>query len=79
MFSNEGELIFLSVENKQSAKGNPYKIVTVADPATFERLEFFANNDLVINAKEQQRCNVELKARKQGYSTVFNCQSVTAV
>jgi hypothetical protein len=79
MFSSKTDLIFLSVESRESAKGNPYKIVTVADPATYERYEFFADKGLVINVKPQETCVVDLKARKQGFSTVFNCLSVMAI
>ncbi|GEM_PF-1325539 len=76
MFKSTSKLIFMSVEDKVSQKGKPFRIVHVADPATYERLEFFANDNIVVEAKENQMCVVELQARKQGYATAMNCLSV---
>lgn len=79
MFKSTSKLIFMSVEDKVSQKGNPFRIVHVADPATYERLEFFANDNLVVEVKENQMCVVELQARKQGYATAMNCLSVMPI
>ena len=76
MFQNTGKLIFDSVEDKTSAKGNPYRIVHIIDPLDYQRLEYFADNDLKVNCVKGEECTLVLKATRQGYSTNMTALAV---
>ena len=76
MFQNTGKLIFDSVEDKISAKGNPYRIVHIIDPLDYQRLEYFADNDLKVNCVKGEECTLVLKATRRGYSTNMTALAV---
>lgn len=76
MFQNTGKLIFDSVEDKTSAKGNPYRIVHIIDPVDYQRLEYFADSALKVNCAPNEECTLVLKASRQGYSTNMTALAV---
>lgn len=78
MFVSNGDFIFEKLEEKISKQGNPFRLVHVIDTKNYQRLEFFADDNLTINVGENAKCKLTLKAVKMGYSTSMNCVSVTA-
>ncbi|MEO2553406.1 hypothetical protein [Enterococcus casseliflavus] len=78
MFVSNSDLIFDRKEDKVSAKGNPYAVIHLIDTKNYQRLEFFADENLTINCGEGAKCKVVLKAERRGFSTNLNCLSVTA-
>ncbi len=79
MFVSNGDLIFDRVEEKVSKNGKPYSLVHIIDPKNYQRLEFFADNDLSINCGQNAKCKVTLKCNRMGYSTSMNCLAVNAI
>ncbi len=79
MFKNVSKMIYLKTETKTSQKGNEFKLVHVADPVTYEKLEFFADKNLTVSCQENAPCTIELFAHKMGYATSMNCVSVSAM
>ncbi|MFB8557345.1 hypothetical protein ACFC6J_04250 [Enterococcus casseliflavus] len=78
MFVSNSDLIFDRKEDKVSAKGNPYSVIHLIDTKNYQRLEFFADENLTISCGEGAKCKVVLKAERRGFSTNLNCLSVTA-
>lgn len=78
MFVSNSDLIFEKKEEKVSKSGNPYTVIHLIDTKNFQRLEFFADENLTIGCDEGAKCKVVLKADRRGYSTNLNCLSVTA-
>lgn len=78
MFVSNTDLIYEKKEDKISTKGNPYSVLHFIDTKNYQRLEFFADENLTINCGEGAKCKVTLKAERRGFSTNLNCLSVTA-
>jgi len=78
MFVSQGDLIFEKKEEKISKAGNPYTTLHFIDTKNYQRLEFFADENLTINCGEGAKCKVTLKAERRGFSTNLNCLSVAA-
>lgn len=78
MFVSNTDLIFDRKEDKVSAKGHPYVVIHLIDTKNYQRLEFFADENLTISCGEGAKCKVVLKAERRGFSTNLNCLSVTA-
>lgn len=79
MFKNITRLIFDGVDDKTSAKGNPYRIVNIIDPVSYQRLEYFADKELDVNCDVGSDCFIELSATRSGYSTNMSCKAVYQV
>lgn len=79
MFKSEKPLKFIKKETRQSQKGNPFTVVTLFDPESYDKLEFFASNDLVVNAGEGAIVDVYLRAEMRGWSVSFSCVRIEAV
>ncbi|MGM0124287.1 hypothetical protein IGI37_001661 [Enterococcus sp. AZ194] len=77
MFVSQGKFIFEKVEEKVSKQGNPFKLVHLIDTDNYQRLEFFADEELKVTAGLNSPCKVVLKAQKMGYSTSMNCLTVS--
>ncbi|MBF0015170.1 hypothetical protein HAX42_13210 [Enterococcus casseliflavus] len=78
MFVSNTDLIFDRKEDKVSAKGNPYVVIHLIDTKNYQRLEFFADENLTIACGEGAKCKVVLKAERRGFSTNLNCLSISA-
>lgn len=46
MFVSNSDLIFEKKEEKVSKSGNPYTVIHLIDTKNFQRLEFFADENL---------------------------------
>lgn len=78
MLVSSGKFIFLELEQKTSQKGMPYKIVHFADPVTYQRIEYFADEKLTITVGEGAMCKFTVKPEKRGYKTEHTCIKVEA-
>lgn len=79
MFKSVKPLKFIKKETRQSKAGNPFTVVTVFDPETYDKLEFFASNDVVINAGEGAVVDLYLSAEMRGWSVSISCVRIEAV
>lgn len=79
MFKNDCQLIFNSVEEKTSSKGNPYRIANFSDPTNYQRLDFFCNNDFKLLASPGDNVTVTLEAIKRGFSVSMNVSKIETV
>lgn len=79
MLESKGNYIFDGVEEKVSKKGYPFRIVRIIDKDNYERLEIFGDDGLTVNCPQGTPCKFTLQAKRQGYSTAFNCMSVEPV
>lgn len=77
MFVSTGKFIFEKLEERVSKGGNPFRLVHLIDTENYQRLEFFADNDVKVTCNEGQSCKVVLIAQKMGYSTSMNCLTVS--
>lgn len=80
MFVSNGNYIFKGVEERESNKtGNIYKVVKIADADNYQQLEFFPSLEFTSNCSINAKCKLVLEASRNGYSTVMNCLSVSAL
>ncbi|MBL1224576.1 hypothetical protein [Enterococcus sp. BWR-S5] len=80
MLSNDGELIYQGTETKKSNKtGREFTLLYVADPAKYERYEFFVTSDFVDAGVMGKPCKVELDLSRNGFNQNLTCKSVTVV
>lgn len=78
MFVSNTDFIFEKKEEKVSKAGNSYTVIHLIDTKNYQRLEFFADENLTISCGEGAKCKVVLKAERRGFSTNLNCLSVSA-
>lgn len=76
MLVSAGNYQFEGVTEKISKKGNPFRLVEIIDKDNYQRLEFFADDQLEVKVGEHSPCCFILKPLKTGYSTSMNCVAV---
>lgn len=78
MFKSEKPLKYLGMEERVSKVGNKFKMVTLFDTESYEKLEFFVGDGFeVIGGGDMM--NVYLKAEKRGYNINFSCVKLESI
>lgn len=76
MLESVSNFIFDGVDEKISKAGKPYRLVRFIDVENYQRLEFFANENLTVQAGIGQQCKIVFKASKVGYNSSVSVLSV---
>ena len=76
----EMECQFIEVLQRKSKKNFDFRLISVGNSATYEKIDFFVGKDCVIpeNLKAGQKVKLTLAIDQNGYKTFISVQGIKA-